>query len=626
MRVSIPIHPIKLMGRQASSWIQTLIASSAAMFPDVDEAADRLRLQQQALDLLVAGMRTSLMVTSVQLALVVWLLLPYIGVAAAAGPALLLLAANIERTFYLRRMDAKRAVKDDDPQRWARGMTWRVMLSGLLVLVWVHFVIRSGDETVIFYVLSLATILSAGAMTQFCIWPPAMWSHLAIVPPGIALQLVWLGGTPRVVGAAFFLLLALALSAAGLRFARALHSDMATRLHNERLARALDERRQQAEAANAAKSRFFAAASHDLRQPLQAMRLYLELLEHSPTDSTALVSLGESMEALDRVLASVLDLSRLDSGDVEPRPRAFAVYPLLASLAETYQGAARQKGLALRVGPTKAWAFSDPLLLERALSNLLVNAIRYTDRGGVLLGVRPHGDHLRLEVTDTGIGIASEAQQLIFEEFVQLENPQRDPEKGSGLGLATVRRIAEQLGHPHFLRSHVGRGSRFSIVVPRAAEDADALVEAPSSAVTESVPMQGHVLLVEDAVLVRDALAQLLNGWGLHVSAVSNAEQALHAMARTNFDVVLSDWRLPGTPDGLAVLQAATASLPALKLAILITGEDIQQLRATECAFPVLRKPVRPLRLRMLLASRLAVDSTASGSLAPETPTNKMDR
>lgn len=574
------------------------------MFADVTDSAQRLRLQRQALDLLVAGMRTSLAVTTVQLALVVWLLWPYIGAAAAVGPALLLLLANIERVHYLRRMDSARASSDHAPQRWARGVVWRVGLSGLLVVMWTHFVIRSGDETVIFYVLSLATILSAGAMTQFCIWPPAMWAHLAIVPPGIALQLVWLGGMPHVVGAAFFLLLALALSAAGVRFARALHSDMSTRLRNEVLARALDDRRQQAEAANAAKSRFFAAASHDLRQPLQAMHLHLELLEHDRSDAAALAGLGECMAALDRVLAAVLDLSRLDSGDMVPRPRVFAVQPLLQSLSDTYQGAARRKGLVLRLRATNAWACSDPVLLERALSNLLVNAIRYTERGGVLLAARPRGEQLHLAVIDTGIGIAPQHHRLVFEEFVQLGNPQRDPDKGSGLGLATVRRIADQLRHQVSLRSNAGRGSSFTIALPRATPTRDTLVAATSS-VAEDAPMRGRVLLVEDAVLVRDALVKLLRGWGLSVSAVNNAERALEAMAVEAFDAVLSDWRLPGVPDGLAVPEAATARLPGLKLAVLITGEDIQQLHAAECAFPVLRKPVRALRLRMLLASRL---------------------
>lgn len=586
-------------------WRRALIASAADMFPDVTDPAQRLGLLRQALDLLVAGMRTSLAVTTVQLGLVAWLLLPYIGAAAAFGPALLLLT-NIERVAYLRRMVAARAAQDDAPQRWARGIVGRVLLSALLVVLWAHFVIRWGDETVIFYMLSLATILSAGAMTQFCIWPPAMWAHLVVVPPGIALNLVWLGGMPRVVAAAFFLLLALALSAAGARFARALHSDMSTRLRNQLLARELDEKRRQAEAANAAKSRFFAAASHDLRQPLQAMHLHLALLQHDHDDAAAMAGLGECMAALDRVLAQVLDLSRLDSGDMEPRPRAFAVRTLLQALADTYRGSARQKGLALRVHDTAAWARSDPLLLERALSNLVANAIRHTESGGILLGARPQGDQLRLEVTDTGIGIAPQDQALVFEEFVQLDNPQRDPDRGSGLSLATVRRIADRLGHPVSLRSRVGHGSRFAIELPRATPVPDALADtAPITA--GKTAMQGRVLLVEDAVQVRDALARLLSGWGLAVSLASNAEQALTAMDREHFDAVLSDWRLPGTPDGLAVLEAATRRLPRLKLALLITGEDLQQLHAAECGFPVLRKPVRPLRLRMLLASRLGV-------------------
>lgn len=307
--------------------------------------------------------------------------------------------------------------------------------------------------------------------------------------------------------------------------------------------------------------------------------------------------------SLDGLLEVVMDLSRLESGQITPHPRAFALQPLLSRLAWMYEGSARQKGLQLRVHPTAAWALSDATLLERVLSNLIANAIRYTTRGGVLLAVRRCKAGVRVCVIDTGIGIPESAHQSIFEEFVQLNNPERDPTRGSGLGLSTVRRVTALLGHPLWLRSTVGRGTAFTIELPSAKPE----LEAPHPLAPSSAParLAGTVLLVEDNAAVRDALLQLLTKWGLSAIAVRTGEEASAAMASAGFDVVLSDWRLPGEQDGLAVLREARAKLPQLRLGLLITGEDMQMLPNAGKEFLVLRKPLRPLRLRALLQAHL---------------------
>lgn len=574
--------------------------SGDSMFPRIGDATQRAQLEARTLALLAAGIRTALITALIGPALIAWLTAPTIGLAAAIGPAALLYLITIDRVLFARRVARYLAAPGRASARpWLNAFTWRTGLSALVVALWGYPVVTSGDTTLVFMILALATIVSASSMAQFCCWPPAMWASFTPILLGLGLQLLVFGGSHGAFGVAFTVLLWITLGMAGLRFARTLHNDMSTRLLNEQLVHELDVKRQQAEAANAAKSRFFAAASHDLRQPLQAMGLYLSVLQG---DGPTLARMGECMDALDRLLAQVMDLSRLDSGQTTAHPEPLALQPLLQRLADTYEAAARKKGLQLRVHPTTAWAQSDPVLLERVLANLLTNAIRYTERGGVLLGVRRQGAGLRLCVADTGIGIPPEAHEAVFEEFVQLDNAERNPERGHGLGLPTVRRIAALLDHPVGLHSCVGRGSVFTLDLP-AAQPSDA--PAPRTQPAAAGRLQGRVLVVEDNALARDALVVLLGGWGLDVTAVHDAPGALQALRAMAFDAVLSDWRLPGADDGLAVLRQARALQPGLKLAAMITGEDTQRMAEAPPDFPVLRKPVRPLRLRALLARYL---------------------
>lgn len=597
---------------------QRLMLTPATMVPAGLNAPTQLHLERTMLSLLMRGMQQIMLSSSlVGPALVAWLTQPLIGPWAAILPALALFAISLERLGLLRRIERARAIHDDQPTRWAWALTWRALLSSCLIACWCAIVVFAHDDGLISTILALITILCAGAAVQFSSWPPVMWATITPMLLGIAAQLIWVGGQEHVVQAVFAVFLWIALSSASLRFARTLHSDTLTRLHNERLLRELSEKTQQAQSANAAKSRFFAAASHDLRQPLQALGLYLSVLQPRPgsgqapegmADSSAetLSRMQQCINAMDQLLEALLDLARLDAGQHTPAPRAFALQPFLEHLSSMYEGLARQKQLQLRIHPTAAWTVSDPVLLERALANLLANAIRYTTHGGVLLGVRRRGGRLQLCVMDTGIGIAPAQQASIYEEFVQLHNPGRNASQGYGLGLPTVQRLATLLGHPLRLRSRPGRGSNFMLDLPVAAPETGA-PPAPATAPTQPPAhrLRARVLLVEDNPLVRDALEQLMNEWGLETLAVATGEEALELIQTTVLDIVLSDWRLPGAIDGIAVLEHADRALPHLRLALLLTGEDSQVLAQATTAFPVLRKPVRPLRLRTLLEQAL---------------------
>ncbi len=579
-----------------------LLLTADSIFPEVTVPGQRRQLEFRALTLLVGGMRTALITAMIGPALIAWLSAPYIGLPLALGPALVLYCISVERFIVVRRASRALQQQTTKVRQWLRAFTWRTGLSALVVASWGYPIVATENNTLIFMILALATIVSASSMAQFCCWPPAMWASFTPILLGLGLQLFVFGGGEQLFGGVFVCLLWVTLVMAGLRFARTLHDDMVTRLRNDALMRELDERRAQAEAANSAKSRFFAAASHDLRQPLQAMGLYLSVLEGGRHDATTLARLNECMGSLDHLLDVVMDLSRLDSGQVTPKMQPFAVQPLLVKLAAMYEASARKKGLNLRVHPTTAWVHSDPILLERVLSNLVSNAVRYTARGGVLLAARPANGMVQVCVYDTGIGIPADAHGIIFEEFVQLGNPERDPSRGTGLGLATVQRVAKLLGHSLCLRSSTGQGSCFALSVPRASPTRSLAIVAP---VPSPPSFSGRVLLVEDNPAVQHALLLLLEKWGLHAHAVSTAEEASAQLAHSSFDAVLSDWRLPGERDGLAVLREARARLPDLRLCLLITGEDTQMLPNAEKEFIVLRKPVRPLRLRAILQAHL---------------------
>ncbi|MFA7437540.1 hybrid sensor histidine kinase/response regulator [Castellaniella sp.] len=587
----------------------------SAMGPVNLKPSHRCALERQMLDVLLHSMRELLLTVSLVLpALVAWLLLPYVGPVQAVGPAVLILLLSLERLMLLRRVRREWDGTIESTRRWARALAVRVLLAIGVVVLWIHFALQAGDGELISRVLALIAVLAAGAAAQYCCWPPVMWATNTPLLLGLAIQLAALGTTERLIEAGFACILWMVLTMVGLRFGRTLHQNVLNELRNRDLMRDLHEKSVQAEAANAARARFLAAASHDLRQPLQALNLYLSLLQPREQDATTLARLHQCTAALDQLLESLLDLSRMDSGRLVPEPRPFALQPLLEHVASLFEAMAHEKGLQLRVHATSAWSRSDPVLLERALSNLLSNAIRYTERGGVLLGARRRAGGLRLCVYDTGIGIHAEAQASIFEEFVQLDNPQRDPARGYGLGLATVQRTAQILAHPLQMRSVPGRGSCFMLDIPIA------LPQPARCASVQTQPaagqLQGRVLVVEDNLVVREALVQLLRGWSLQVHAVPDGEQACAAMTEAAFDAVLSDWRLPGGMDGIAVLRHAQAVLPELRLGLLLTGEDTQRLQDLHLEFPVLRKPVRPLRLRALLGPALA----SSGWCATKRP------
>jgi signal transduction histidine kinase len=392
-------------------------------------------------------------------------------------------------------------------------------------------------------------------------------------------------------------------------------NEMAARLASahEDLSRQVDEataelrqRKDEAERANVAKSRFLAAASHDLRQPMHALGLFIaELAQqtHAPASRRLVERIAASAEAMENLLDSLLDISKLDAGVLQPSIRTFAVQPILERIAAEQGPVARAKGLRLKARPTGDWIQSDPVLFERILANLVSNAVRYSDRGGVLVACRRRGPKLRVEVRDSGVGIAPDAQEIVFQEFVQIDNPERSRDKGLGLGLAIVRRLTDLLGHGLMLRSQPGRGSVFSIDVPLAAPEADSHASA-----TERQPgdLAGvRVVLVDDDPLALAGMQSLLESWGCAVIAATGSEElnAVLEQAPLPPELVISDFRLQGTANGIDIIRTTRARFGPDLPAVLISGDTgADTLRRAQAeGLPLLHKPVRPARLRALL-------------------------
>jgi signal transduction histidine kinase/CheY-like chemotaxis protein len=378
----------------------------------------------------------------------------------------------------------------------------------------------------------------------------------------------------------------------------------------------LAAKKDMAERANTAKSRFFAAASHDLRQPLHALTLFVTALKarNRQIEMQPLIdNIEASTAAMELLFNALLDISRLDAGAIEVHPIHFALNQLFIDLEKQFLPLAHEKQLSLRFRACHVTLHSDPLLLERILVNLVANAIRYTDDGGVLVVCRRRHRYIRLAVYDTGRGIPEDQQESVFQEFVQLHNAARDRSQGLGLGLAIVSRLGRLLGHRVDLRSQVGHGSVFSIDVPLG--DAQLIQKATPPATPGQMPADALVLLVDDESSILRGMAELFDNWNIDLVTAHSANEAELWLANLDRvpDVIVSDYRLPDE-DGLDVIARLRNKFGQDIPAILVTGDTAPETlqRITQAGFPLLHKPLRPAKLRALLTHLIQQSRAAS--------------
>jgi signal transduction histidine kinase/FixJ family two-component response regulator len=376
------------------------------------------------------------------------------------------------------------------------------------------------------------------------------------------------------------------------------------------------ERTRQLELANLAKTRFLAAASHDLRQPLHALGLLVAQLDGSTKRGERrriVARVGEAIAAMNELFNALLDISKLDAGAVAPDVTVFPLDPVLRKIETMFATLARDKSLRLCVLPSRAWIRSDRILLERILLNLVSNAVRYTDRGGILVGCRRRDEKWRIEVWDSGIGIPKDQRENIFGEFYRIADA--GPGRGGlGLGLAIVARLCRLLGHPLDLASTPGKGSRFAVLVPGAPAQVGA-AEAPDPLLAAAQPFAGKlVLVIDDDRLVLDSMGGLLRSWGCQVSGWTSAA-AMPARAcelhRTP-DFIISDYHLAGGETCIELVKRLRSAFRAPIPALFVTGDTSpeRKLEAQAAGLELLQKPVPPMILRATLQAMLRPGQT----------------
>ena len=377
----------------------------------------------------------------------------------------------------------------------------------------------------------------------------------------------------------------------------------------------LEKARLTAEEANLSKTRFLAAASHDLLQPMNAASLFVSILrqqqEGSDDEQSRLVKrIDRSLKASEQLLSALLDISKLDSGMYDPEPEAISIPELFEQLRRRFKALAGSHNLVLRIHPTEHVIFSDRNLLYRILQNFLANAIHYTETGGVLLGCRLRGEHLQISVWDTGVGIEDSEVKAIFQEFHRLDYARRLDEKGLGLGLAICDRIARMLGHQIDVSSRPGHGSCFSVTVPIASDDHLLAPERSDAVQVESSQLKNLVVLcVDNEPDILEAMNLLLDRWGCPsvMLAETQAQAAQQVLMHGNPDFVLVDYHLNDQSNGLRVMEHLDDILGTQLPAIVITADRSKTLeeRVKAKGYGLLRKPIRPAALRALMNNML---------------------
>lgn len=474
-------------------------------------------------------------------------------------------------------------------------------------------------ETVVFVTLVLGG-MTAGSVASLSAYAPAYWAYAIPTVAPLIVKFV-AQGDPFSLTCAF---LAAVFLAVNLGYAKTYEATLKTsiglRFENRALIEILSAEKQRADLASQAKSRFLASTSHDLRQPLHAAGLLLETLAHQTRASKAgeiVAAVKGALGGLDDLLGSFLDISKIEAGAIRPSLDNFPLQRLFDNLEREFAPQARGKNLRLRVAPTSVVIRSDPTLLTRILRNFVANALRYTRDGGVLIGCRRLRDDngtmlVRIEVRDTGVGIAPERQGDIFKEFYRIDEADADPRRGHGLGLAIVAGLARSLGAAVTVRSRLGRGSVFAVAVPAA----EAGGSADRAAVAQpAFELEGrHVLIVDDDQRILAPMRDLLERWGCRVTAAETIGGALGALAGDAGppDAILSDSRLGGGERGAHLIEAVERLYGRPIPAAIVTGDtSVRELNGMDPSRrPILHKPVSPSRLRATLAMLLGPGDT----------------
>ncbi len=515
--------------------------------------------------------------------------------------------------------DKKTGFVDRDMDRAAFYWTTSTFLSGALLgaISFVFFV--SGHE--LYQTLLAITVFGAvtAAVPMIGSHMPCFYTFLLAALTPLILRNAMEGDAAHIAMSLIMVIMAIAYLSFCHDYNRMLIESLRNRFENEMLAERLaaqnvdlDAARVEAEQANRAKTQFFAAASHDLRQPLHAMGLFASALAEKiryPEVASIVASINASVHALESLFNELLDISKLDSGAIKPRLSGFAIQEVLARLRAEFTAEATAKNIELQMSNEPHVIHSDPVLLERIVRNLLSNAIRYTQAGKISLDLERHGEQLHVSVRDTGIGIPAEHQQRIFDEFFQVGNPGRTSKKGLGLGLSIVQRMSELLGYKMHVESVAGQGSVFSFDVPIGEMQVPAMSKTSRVAPSPSDLSGKFIVVIDDEDTIVDGMKALLSGWGATVFGSTTGDDVINAVHESGQlpDLLIVDYRLGNSENGIEVAQRLRQELDPEIPAILVTGSITPDLgeQARANRFEFLLKPVLPDHLRACILSTL---------------------
>lgn len=492
----------------------------------------------------------------------------------------------------------------DDCSKWRNRFIRATMMAGI---VWGAGFIFMFPQDLAYQalVICVALGLAAGATTVNPIFPPSLYIYVPcmILPTTIVTLLQ--GDSLHLILAGMLMMYFFVALNSGHQLAKTFYSSLYQRYENLSLVEQLTKEKSRAESANREKSRFLATASHDLRQPLQALMLFSDAIQEVAQEKETKhlsAQIGKSVNALVEMFDELLDVSRLEAGIVEVRWQNFELQPLLDRLYVDMAPLAQNKGLGFYMPIVDGVVYSDPFLLDRILRNLISNAIRYTDKGDVAVRCTPVAGGFRFAVIDTGIGIAPEALPHLFEEYYQVDNQHRDRRKGLGLGLSIVRRVEGLLGCKVEVKSEQGKGSEFSLIVQRG--ETEQLAQ-PFVITHSRHDLRGvAVALVEDDPDIRQLIAGLMAEWGCRVFEGELAEDVMREMdvAGQRPDLLVCDYRLPQGVTAVHVIKRMRelwGNVPSLVLTGDTAAEVLQEIHASGAI--LLHKPIAPTRLRTMM-------------------------
>lgn len=506
--------------------------------------------------------------------------------------------------------------RDFNEQYLSRYRIFLVLGSASAGIVWgiggVIMFVPGQFEYQLLILLSLLA-MAAGSAFSLSIYLPAYFAFVPTMLLPITVEIFLHGQSVHLALGMVTIIFLVAQTAFNIKINKTLTDAMALRFENLELVEELQVKRQEAEEANRAKSVFLAAASHDLRQPLYALSLFTSALNeenNGPTTKKIAGQISQSVNALTSMFDALLDISRMDSSYSDLKKAKVPLQAVFDSFANEFDPIAKEKGLALAWPEVDCSALSERNLLEQILRNYLSNAVRYTSQGNITVTCVVGPEQITIAIKDTGTGIALENQAAIFQEFYQIDNPERDREKGLGLGLSIVGRAAKLLGHSISVDSQPGQGSTFSITLDRFRES-NAIPTSPGQESSDQDPSgpalldQPLVVVIDDEELIREGLEHLLKSWGCEVVSAAESADAINQLGPYQRipSAIISDFRLRDNHTGLEAIASINAACSAKIPALIVTGdtENDALIQSKSSDWQVMQKPAAPAKLRAFL-------------------------